>query len=271
MSEAPESNPDQAKPEYSMGEDAETYEREYLRLRKLAETRDPSSFEIIDSVGISAGWHCLEIGAGAGTVSAWMSEKVGDTGKVLSTDVDLRFHNDMPDNVMVREHNIVTDTLKSGHFDLIHARAVFQHIPERGETISKCIEALKPGGWLIIEDAHFAPFQDQVLPEPFASLHNLMTSAAVHDWDPHLGPKLLGMFAERGLVELDTVGSVWPMRAGEASGEWWFLAIEHTAPRLIEAGLFDQETIDAALTQCRTPGFVMTSPASIATKGKKPQ
>lgn len=269
-SEAGAEATDEAKEAYGFDEDPETVERELIRLRMLAEARDPSTFTTLERTGIGEGWHCLEIGAGAGTVSAWMADKVGPTGKILSTDIDLRFHGEMPDNVMVRQHDITADSLKAEHFDLIHARAVFQHIPGRGEAIDKAIAALKPGGWLVIEDGHFEPFKDQTLPDPFGQLHGVMTSAARHDWEPHLGPKLLGMFAERGLVELDTTGEIWPMRGGEASGEWWFLAIEHTAPLLIEHGVFDQETVDAALAQARTPGFVMSSPLSVAALGRKP-
>ena len=33
------------------------------------------------------GWHCCDIGSGAGTVVAWMAEKVGPSGRVLSVDV----------------------------------------------------------------------------------------------------------------------------------------------------------------------------------------
>ncbi|KAG1648066.1 Dipeptidyl aminopeptidase 4 [Nymphon striatum] len=128
----------EAKETYGFDDDPETFAREHLRLRMLSEARDPSTFRYLDRVGIAEGMHCLEIGAGAGTVSAWMADKVGPTGKVLSTDVDLRFHGDAPDNVMVREHNIVTDTLKSEHFDVIHARAVFQHIPSGAKPSARC-------------------------------------------------------------------------------------------------------------------------------------
>ncbi len=63
----------------------------------------------------------------------------------MSTDIDLQFHGSMPDNVIVRQHDIESDSLPIGHFDIVHARAVLQHVPSREEVVGKLIEALKPG------------------------------------------------------------------------------------------------------------------------------
>lgn len=47
---------------------------ERLRLSMLAEARDPKTCALLTRVGIAEGMHCLEIGAGSGSVSAWMAE-----------------------------------------------------------------------------------------------------------------------------------------------------------------------------------------------------
>ena len=63
---------------------------------------------------------------------------------------------------------------------------------------------------------------------------------------------------------------MWAMRPGEPGGEWWFLALERAIPHLVAAGLVGEDDGAAALAQVRAPGFVMLSPASIATLGRKP-
>ena len=73
------------------------------------------------------------------------------------------------------------------------------------------------------------------------------------------------------VVELDVVGDLWAMRPGEPSGEWWFLALERAIPHLVAAEMVTDADGAAALVQVREPGFVMLSPASIATVGRKPQ
>lgn len=245
-------------------------ELERRRLGYLAETRDPKTFAVLADTGVTAGWRCLEIGAGAGTVSCWLGEQVGSAGEVVSTDVDLRFHGPVPANVSVREHDITRDEV-AGPFDLIHARAVLQHLPERDAVLDTLVAALAPGGWLVIEDGNFLAFAEQTLPEPLATVHRLICMGVTTSWrDPNLALRLLDEFRQRGLEALDVVGDAWAMRPGEASGEWWFLAVERAGPRLVEAGLITPEQFAEAVSQMRAPGFVMMSTLSLAIRGRRP-
>ena len=246
-------------------------EMESVRLSMLAESLDPGTFRLLERVGVEPGMHVLELGAGTGSVSAWLAERVGPDGRVMSTDIDLRFHADMPANVIVRQHDAARDRLPAGHFHLVHARAVIQHIPERIEVLARLVEALRPGGAMVIEDGAMAEFCEQVLPEPLGSIHRMVAMASQQQWrDPDAGVRVLGWMRELGLEDLDAIGRVRVIRPHEASGEWWFLALERAVPRLIEAGAVSGSDAAAALEQMRAPGFAMLGPTSIATIGCKP-
>jgi SAM-dependent methyltransferase len=247
------------------------FEIERARLDVLAQARDPKTIQLLERCGVASGWHCLEVGAGAGSISIWLAEQVGEHGRVMSTDVDLRFHREPPANMILREHDISADKLPAAHFDLVHARAVLQHLPERQAVIDRLLDALKPGGWLVLEDGDFGLFESQPLPEPYASVHSLIAGGATTPWrDPHFGGTLLAAFRDRGLRDIDLAGDLWAMRPGEPGGEWWFLAVERTGPRLVAADLVSQDDLDRALEQIRAPGFVMMSTTSIAVLGRKP-
>ena len=244
---------------------------ERVRLSMLAQSLDPGTFRLLERVGVEPGMHALELGAGTGSVSAWLSERVGPRGRVMSTDIDLRFHADMPSNVIVRRHDASRDPLPAEHFHLVHARAVIQHIPERVEVLARLAEALRPGGAMVIEDGAMGEFAEQTLPEPLASVHRMVATAAQNQWrDPMAGVRVLGWMRGLGLEDLDAVGRVRIMRPGEADGEWWFLALERAAPRLVESGAVSESDAAAALEQMRAPGFAMLGPTSIATIGRKP-
>jgi SAM-dependent methyltransferase len=245
-------------------------DRERTRLGHLATARDPNTFAALERVGVETGWHCLEVGAGAGTVTAWLAERVGPTGRVMSTDIDTRFHGPVGPNVILRQHDITADPLPSAHFDLIHARAVLQHLPEGEAVIDRFSAALKPGGWLVVEDGNFLGFAEQTLPEPYATIHGIICAGTTTQWrDPNFALHLLAMLRDRGYTDLDAAGDSWAMRPGEPAGEWWFLAVEWAGERLVEAGLIDQATLAAAVAQIRSPGFVMLSPMSLAVTGRK--
>lgn len=246
-------------------------EIERVRLGMLATARDPATCALLERVGIGPGMHVLELGAGTGSVSAWMAEQVGPEGEVMSTDIDLQFHAEMPDNVVVREQDIEADQLPGEHFDIVHARAVLQHVPSRDEVIDKLADSLKPGGWAVLEDGHFAGFAQQGLPEPYRTIHHVIATGSQDEWrDPDYGIQLLDRLRQRGFVDLDVVGDVWPMRPGEPGGEWWFMALERAIPHLVAAGLVTEDDAATAMEQVRAPGFVMLSPVNVAVIGRKP-
>ncbi len=254
---------------YGVADDEVDIER--VRLSMLARTLDPGTFRLLERVGVEPGMHVLEMGAGTGSVSAWLAERVGPQGRVMSTDIDLRFHADMPPNVIVRQHDAARDRLPAQHFHLVHARAVIQHIPERVEVLAKLVDALRPAGAMVIEDGAMAEFAEQTLPEPLGSVHRMVATAAMSQWrDPNAGVRVLGWMRDLGLQDLDARGSVRIMRPREASGEWWFLALERAVPRLVEAGAVPESDAATALEQMRAPGFAMLGPTSIATIGRKP-
>src|SRR5262245_45142519 len=79
------------------------------RLSSLERVCDPVTISRFEKLGVAAGWACLEIGAGAGSVANWLSARVGANGKVLVTDVDPRFLAGLAAgrcNVEVRRHDI---------------------------------------------------------------------------------------------------------------------------------------------------------------------
>lgn len=254
---------------YGVSDDEADIER--VRLAMLSEARDPVTFALLDRVGVTEGMHVLEVGAGSGSVSAWLAERVGPAGRVMSTDIDLRFHAEMPSNVIVRQHDVTAERLPAEHFDMVHARAVIQHLPEREDVLGRLLEALKPGGAMVVEDGAMLEFAEQSLPEPYGSVHRLIATASHEEWrDPNAGVRVLGWLRDLGMEDLEATGDVWTMRPGEAAGEWWFLALERAVPRLVEFGVVSEADAEALMAQVRDPGFAMLSPTSIATVGRKP-
>jgi SAM-dependent methyltransferase len=124
------------------------------RFHALAAVYDAMTIGHFDLLGVGPGWRCLEVGAGGGSVVRHLAERVGPTGRVLATDIEPRFLEPLADlaNVDVCRHDVVVDPLPEATFDLVHARMVLVHVPERLRAIHRLVESLRPGGWLLIED-----------------------------------------------------------------------------------------------------------------------
>ncbi len=130
------------------------------RRRQREALFDPGTVHWLDRIGVAEGWRCLEIGAGYGSIAAWLASRTGPD-RVTATDIRgeylLRLRECLEGAATVMEHDVSADPLPSGEFDLVHARFVLEHLPARETIITKLVDALRPGGWLVIEDAEFSP------------------------------------------------------------------------------------------------------------------
>ena len=60
-------------------------------------------------------------------------------------------------NLEVLRHDITRDPMPEREFDLIHARMILIHLPERDAVLRRLAAALKPGGWLVCEEFDAVP------------------------------------------------------------------------------------------------------------------
>jgi 2-polyprenyl-3-methyl-5-hydroxy-6-metoxy-1,4-benzoquinol methylase len=121
------------------------------QLSILAAILDGHSVDVLSSVGVGRGWQCLDVGPGAGTISAWLAEQVGPDGHVTALDKDPR-HVRLHPSLTVRAADVRTDDLPADHYDLIHTRLLLLHLAERENVLDRLVAALKPDGVLVVSD-----------------------------------------------------------------------------------------------------------------------
>ena len=135
----------------------DAFERERLAL--LTQFADPITARRLTDLGVGPGWRCLDVGAGSGTVARWLAGRVGAEGRVVATDMSPRFlgGHGLP-NLEVRRHNILEDDLEAAHYDLVHCRALLMHLPDPIGALRRLVDAVRPGGWLLVEEADGSSF-----------------------------------------------------------------------------------------------------------------
>jgi precorrin-6B methylase 2 len=67
----------------------DAFERERLAL--LTQVADPITIRRLTDLRVGRGWSCLDVGAGDGSVAHWLAGRVGPIGRVVATDLNLRF------------------------------------------------------------------------------------------------------------------------------------------------------------------------------------
>ena len=151
------------------------------RFATLATLYDEVTRRHLDRFGIGAGWNCLEVGAGGGSVAGFMSERVGPAGHVVATDINIDWMaGSLPANVELRRHDIGIDPLPERAFDIVHARAVLTFVPERQSALTRMVAALKPGGWLLVEE--LVPPVTEALDHPTNPTSRLREKAVTQLW-----------------------------------------------------------------------------------------
>ena len=124
------------------------------RIAALSALYDPVTFRHLDALGIARGWRCWEVGAGGPSVPRGLGDRVGPEGRVLATDIDLQWAEAATGApIEVRRHDVVRDPPPDEVFDLVHARLLLVHLPDRERALRAMIDVLRPGGWLLVEDA----------------------------------------------------------------------------------------------------------------------
>ncbi|MFC8239789.1 class I SAM-dependent methyltransferase [Streptomyces chartreusis] len=119
---------------------------EEIRLRLLAQVFDPLCHRTLASLGVARDARCLEVGAGSGSVAQWFCGQAPD-GEVIATDLDLRFLERVQEPRLRRlVHDVTTDPFPDGSFDVIHARLVLSHLPQRDAVMRRMLRWLRPGG-----------------------------------------------------------------------------------------------------------------------------
>jgi SAM-dependent methyltransferase len=188
---------------YLMNSAETDVEIETARLRNLQQASDSSTISHLDAIGVGPGWRCLEVGAGAGSIASWLGTRVGPTGSVLATDVNVDRLGNLPGNVEVRPHDIRHDELPPAAYDLVHCRFVLMHLADPAAALKKMTSSLRPGGWIVVEEGDFGLLEFAGGAEPARAtevLHTLHAQwAAAGTVNSYFGRQLPGLVLALGL------------------------------------------------------------------------
>ncbi|MEV6127878.1 methyltransferase [Streptomyces violaceusniger] len=248
------------------------------RFDALAELFDPWTLDHLDRLGLAAGWRCWEVGAGGPSVPTALAERTGPTGQVLVTDIDTSWLTELPGPaaapIEVRRHDVARDEPPGGGFDLVHARLVLVHLPDRAEALRRMAEAVRPGGWLVVEDADPA-LQPLACPDergPAEELANRIRRGfrallAERGVDLAFGRTLPALLRGAGLHDVRAEGC-FPLTS-PACRELESATVRQLRGRLVAGELATEEEIERHLDHLRGEGMDVTTAPLITCWGRR--
>jgi SAM-dependent methyltransferase len=245
-------------------------------LDHLSVMLDPFSRGQLLKAGVRPGARCLELGAGAGTIAAWMADQVGPDGLVIATDIKPQHIVDHP-GIQVVHHNLLVDPLpesKDG-WNVIHARLVLAHLPSREQLVATLTGALAPGGALVLEEWK-GSWDECVLSSPDSAAQELFTRYHVafqsvltsRGNDVRWAQRVNSVMRGAGLVDVETTvhARSWP--GGSAGCQLPIATTTEIQDALIANGL-SREDLERMWELLRDPRLVIRDNLMFSTIGRK--
>jgi SAM-dependent methyltransferase len=257
-------------PDYMLPQEGvEEFERERLAL--LEEVYDPLTARQFDAIGVREGWRCLDVGAGGGSATRLLAERVGDPGSVLAIDLDTRLLAPLAsERVEVRRHDLLADPLPDGAFDLVHARNLLMHLPARVDALRRLLAAVRPGGWLALNEPDFNAVRLSPTNASWRRTWSAFCDAAVAGgWDPGYGARLVSDLEALDLVKAHADVVIQNSPGGGLRARLFADTLERFRERMLALGA-TEEDLDAAQRLLRDPGLTFHSPVSTTAWAQRP-
>jgi SAM-dependent methyltransferase len=245
----------------------QAWEQERARLAGIEALWDPGSQALLADV--PSGARCLEVGAGGGTLAAWLAER-GAT--VLATDLDTRFVDPLAGPaIQVRQHDITTGPPERDAFDLVHARFVVEHLEDPQAAIANMAAALRPGGTLVVEDFDWSAFgadpPDALVDRVAGGVTAFMAQGG---FKPTYGRRVVSDVAAAGLVDVHGEGRQRVLDDKHPGFAFLRLSFEALRSGAIAAGTMAAADADAYSARLAEGGLRVITPVVMAAIGRRP-
>jgi ubiquinone/menaquinone biosynthesis C-methylase UbiE len=231
---------------------------EYERLRAQARVWEPATGRLFDQVALAPGATCLDAGCGPGETMRLMAQRVGTSGRVTGVDVDAALGAQAVAMLIDAGHRQCTferidltarEPVPGAPFDLVYARLLLYHLPQRVTVLKRLWDTVAPGGHLLVQDYDIGC--SGVLP-PLASLEECLRvvvgAFSAARCDVHVGARLPQLFAQAGIGApdgTDVAGRIEPLADAQAM---FAAVLRSVLPVAISHGITTEQRGSAALS-----------------------
>lgn len=247
------------------------------RFAALSSVFDPWTFRHLENLGVAAGWRCWEVGAGGPSVPSWLAERVRPEGHVVATDIDVSWLPPGTERTFdVRRHDVAADPPPGAGFDLVHARLVLVHVVRRDDALRSMVDSLRPGGWLLVEDADPA-LQPLICPDEYGPEQRLAnrlrqgfrTLLSRRGADLGFGRTLPRLLRNAGLTDVEA-DAFFPVTS-PACDLLEKATVEQVRGQLVAGGLATDEDIDRHLANVAAGRLDLATAPLISAWGRRAQ
>ena len=224
------------------------------RLRLINRVKWPTTERLLGTAGLRAGMRALDLGCGGGAVTLKMAALVGSEGEVMGIDLDpsiLRLAQQEADGSKLPvtfRHLEAEEMNEEASYDFAYARYLMSHLRHPERALESMVRALRPGGLLAVEDVFFPGhvcYPSNAAFDRYLELYQAVVRAK--GADPAIGPRLMGMALDAGLVDVQVELIVPTFREGEGKRVAQ-VTMEHIREAVLGVELATSTEVDTVVT-----------------------
>lgn len=206
--------------------------------------------------GFTAGQTILDLGSGPGFCTRELAYIVGGHGKVIGIDKSesyIRFLEQVKNSHALNIEAIHADfndlILEPNSLDGMYCRWALAWIPNPKEILQKVVDALKPGGKIVIQEYYdWTTHQTEPsLPHLTHAIKQCYKSFKEQEGDIDVGRHLPNMLADMGMKVTSTRPMAKLARPADVTWQWPKTFYHIYLPRLVETGYLTEEECQLAL------------------------
>jgi SAM-dependent methyltransferase len=180
------------------------------RLSLISQVLLPTTLQLLNTVGLSKGMKCLDMGCGGGHVTKLLASLVGPQGKVTGTDSDGEIlalaqqdaSAEHLNNIEFRQAD-ASSYQDEEIYDLVYARFLLTHLCEPEKCLVAMTRTCKPDGVIVVEDIDFTGSFCYPYCAAYQKYLELYQQVIYRrGGDPDIGPKLPGMLRRAGVTDV---------------------------------------------------------------------
>lgn len=214
-------------------------------------------------IGVQEGWKAIECGCGPIGGLAVMVEMVGPSGTVVGVDFSepavqrarsiaeaLRLDNV---ELVCGDIHDLDPTALGGPFDLAYTRLFLMHQRDPGKTLSRIADLLRPGGWVVAQEAlRYPPPRSHPHHDSLGSywglLHGLLEQVV---GVPHGAVDSLPQLARAAGLDVVAVNGSFATMAPDVGFDLHADTLAAARERGVASGAWNKEQIDALVNDLR--------------------
>ncbi|AWT59777.1 MAG: Demethylmenaquinone methyltransferase [Candidatus Moanabacter tarae] len=243
---------------------------EINRLRIQSEALKFDAKTMLDEIGVTKGWHCLDLGCGAGGIMDLLSTSVCDIGYVVGLDSNPKLLNAAKEwtatlglkNTGFIRGDAYATRLPEESFDLVHIRFLLGTAGEPERLVKEAKRLTRKGGVIAIQEPDSSMLGCFPRHPAFDRLKQLLIKCfADVGADLKLGKKAYHLISAEGLTDVTYRPFILGFRNSDPMADYLPQTIESIRNTLISRSIASGEEIDRLIDECRNH---LASPTTVS-------